>query len=468
MTQVPSPPPPVHRRSVTPWFPATLLALALAQALAATASGTPARAPDGSPIYGYAADSAHTGLVDGRLGTRPRLLWQADVGIQGYYNNPLVVGQLLIVSSYGDVWNTPDARDGVYVVRRTDGTVLRHHLTGADANGVSTDGLRIFAVTDDGEVHAWELDSGRTLWIADPFARTEAPVERMTPKQAYDTGYDVGYRAGWAEALASLGYTADDPAVEARLYGAPLILAEGLLVAGAGGVVALLDPASGRTLRRMDGSGRVRNHSAGEGYVAFGNTTEEVQVFDMAGRELYRWCVEGEGACSGDYSMYGGTWMYAAPAIRKGRIAVAGSYYTQRQFALLDAATGRTLWSFGSPSEASTYFGGAKASPALTDNLVLFADTTGHLVAHALASGQRRWSVDDQGGSWSSPVVVGDKVLWATESGMLLILALSSGKELARVDLSDRFFATPAVADGVIYVGGDSGQLYAIDTGFRR
>ncbi len=451
-------------RTLLPWLPAA----ALLGALAASAGAAPARAPDGGVIYGFAADPAHTGLVDGRIGTRPRILWQADVGIQGYYNNPLAVGSVVIVSSYGDVWNSPDARDGVYVLRRTDGAVLRFHQTGADANGVSTDGVRIFAVTDDGEVHAWELDSGRTLWAADPFARTEAPVERMSPQQAYDAGYETGYRKGWSEALASLGYTADDPTVEARLYGAPLILPEGLLVAGAGGVVALLDPASGRTVRRLDGSGRVRNHSAGEGYVAFGNTTEEVQVFDTAGREIYRWCAEGDGACQGNYSPYGGSWMYAAPAIRKGKIAVAGNYYTQRQFGLLDAATGRTLWSFGSPSEASTYFGGAKASPALTDNLVLFADTTGHLVAHALASGQRRWSVDDLGGSWSSPMVVGDKVVWATEGGVVLILALSTGKELARVELGDRFFATPAVADGVIYVGGDSGQLYAIDTGFRR
>jgi outer membrane protein assembly factor BamB len=447
-------------------------ALTVVIAAALLASVAPARAgalraPDGSAIQGFSADPAHTGVVDGRLGNRPRVLWQTDVGVQGYYNNPLVVGNLLVVSSYGDIWNTPDARDGVYVLRRTDGVVVHHLRTAADANGVSCDGQRIYAVTDDGGVQAWELATGRTLWAANPFARAGTPVERMSPAQAFAEGYDEGYRVGYAEALASMGYLSDDPSVESRLYGAPLILADGLLVAGAGGVVALLDPSSGQILRRMDGSGRVRNHSAGEGFVAFGNTSQEVQVFDSAGRELYRWCAEGEAACGGS-SPYPGAWMYAAPAIHKGRIAVAGSYYTAQQFALIDAASGRTLWSFGSPSEASTYFGGAKASPALTDNLVLFADTTGHLVAHAVASGQRRWSVDDHGGSWSSPMVVGDKVVWATESGKILILALGTGKEVARVDLSDRFFATPAIADGVIYVGGDSGQLYAIDSGFRR
>ncbi len=448
-------------------IPAALVVAAMVAAAAPAHAGA-ARAPDGTPIQGYAADPAHTGVVDGRLGNRPRVLWQTDVGIQGYYNNPLAVGNLLVVSSYGDVWNTPDARDGVYVLRRTDGAVVHHLRTGADANGVSCDGIRIYAVTDSGEVLAWELATGRTLWAATPFAREETPVERMSPAQAYAAGYDAGYRVGYSEGLASMGYLTDDPAVESRLYGAPLILAEGLLVAGAGGLVALLDPSSGQTLRRQDGSGRVRNHSAGEGVVAFGNTSQEVQVFDPAGRELYRWCAEGEGGCGGGGDIYPGNWMYAAPAIRKGRIAVAGSYYTSQQFALIDATSGRTLWSFGSPSEASTYFGGAKASPALTDNLVLFADTTGHLVAHAVASGQRRWSVDEHGGSWSSPMVVGDKVVWATEGGRLLILALGTGKELARVDLADRFFATPAIADGVIYVGGDSGQLYAIDTGFRR
>ena len=61
-----------------PRFLGALLALAMA----APAVAAPARAPDGSTIYGYAADPAHTGIVDGRIGTRPRLLWQADVGIR--------------------------------------------------------------------------------------------------------------------------------------------------------------------------------------------------------------------------------------------------------------------------------------------------------------------------------------------------------------------------------------------------
>jgi len=447
-------------------------ALATAAAVLLGLAALPA-AGQTQDVQGFAAEPAHSGVVDGRVGTPPRTQWQTDVGIQGYYNNPLVVGPHLVVSSYGDAWNTPDAADGVYVIARADGRVLYHLPTGADANGVNTDGMRIWAVTDDGKVHAWELASGRALWIVDPFADAgDPPVERMSPQEAFDLGYRRGHEDGHADALRSLGYVDDSAQTSPRLYGAPLLTAQGLVVAGAGGVVRVLDPATGQVRGGLEGEGRVRNHSVGEGLIAFGNTAGEVEVWGTDGQLRYRWCTEGEGGCTSGPSPYGGQWVYAAPAIARGRIAVAGPFYSAEQFALLDAATGRTLWSFSSTSETNVWLGSAKSSPALTDKLVLFADTVygsdGRLMAHSIATGQRRWVVDGYGGSWASPVVVGDKVVWATVSGHVLIIGLSSGKVLADVETGDRLFATPAVADGVIYVGGDSGQLYAIDTGFRR
>jgi outer membrane protein assembly factor BamB len=422
---------------------------------------------------GYAADPGHAGVVDGRIGTRPRTLWQADVGIQGYYNSPLAVGPHLVVSSYGDAWNTPDAADGVYVLARADGRVLYHLPTGTDANGVNCDGVRIWAVTDDGKVHAWELATGRALWEVNPFVvADQAPVDQLSPRDAFDLGYKRGHAAGHADALRSLGYVDDSAETTPRLYGAPLLTPQGLVVAGAGGVVRVLDPLTGAVRSGLEGQGRVRNHSAADGLIAFGNTAGEVEVWGADGQLRYRWCTDGEGGCESGPSPYGGQWVYAAPAISRGRIAVAGPFYSAEQFALLDAATGRTLWSFSSTTETNVWLGSAKSSPALTDKLVLFADTVygsdGRLMAHSIATGQRRWTVDGYGGSWASPVVVGDKVVWATVSGHVLIIGLSSGKVLADVETGDKLFATPAVADGVIYVGGDSGQLYAIDSGFRR
>ncbi len=429
----------------------------------------PAAGPTG--VAGFSADAAHTGTVDGRVGTRLRTLWIADVGVQGYYNSPVVAGTLLLVSSYGTHWNSPDERDGVYVIRRTDGTIVRHHPTPADANGVSTDGARVFVAVDDGSVHAWDLTTGGALWSVSPFEATASgPAERLTPQAAYQAGYDAGFAAGYAQAMAELGYVEGGSAGEPRLYGAPLVLPQGLLVAGAQGLVKLLDPATGQTLRGFEGQGKVRNHSAGDGLVAFGNARGQVEVHGIGGELRYRFCPDDDG-CTEEYG-YSGRWIYAAPAIGGGRIAACAGYYSQHQFTLLDAASGRLLWSFGSQDEAGMYYGGCKASPALTDKLVLFADTVygsdGRLMAHALATGQRRWMIEGYGGSWGSPVVVGKTVVWVTQPGTVVIANADNGKVLATLDLGDTIYATPAVSDGVIYVGGDSGKLYAVDTGMKR
>jgi len=436
----------------------------------------PLPAAPGPTLAGFSTDPGHSGVAEGRIGTKPRLLWQADVGVQGYYNNPVVAGGQVIVSSYGDHWNQPDDRDGVYVLDRRDGRILRHLPTDSDANGVSTDGIRVYAVTDSGKALAWELATGRNLWVSEPFVAPEqaTPVARLSPQEAYQRGYDDGYKQGWGDGLASLGYMDDASGVGAtpRLYGAPLITRQGLLVAGAGGVVRWIDPMTGHVTGGFDGSGKIRNHSATDGLIALANAAGEVEVWSPEGKRLYRWCTHGEGQCTNGASTYSSDWVYAAPAISGNRIAVSGPYYASRQFALIDATTGRTLWSYGSDYDAGSTMGSSKASPAITDRLVLFADSVyaseGRLMAADIGTGAVRWSVDQYGGSWSSPVVVGNKVVWITASGHLLVLELRSGKVLADHDLGDRFFATPAVSDGVIYVGGDSGMLYAVDTGFGR
>lgn len=454
-----------------PWVVGSVAVVAL---LALPALPLPA-AP-GPSIAGFSADPGHSGVAEGRIGTKPRLLWQADVGVQGYYNNPVVVGGQLIVSSYGSHWNQPDDRDGVYVLDRRDGRVLRHLPTDSDANGVSTDGIRVYAVTDSGKAFAWELATGRNLWVAEPFVAPEqaTPIERLTPQEAYQRGHDDGYKQGWGDGLASLGYVDDASGVGAnpRLYGAPLVTRQGLLVAGAGGVVRWLDPMTGRVKGGFDGTGKIRNHSAADGLIAMANAAGEVEVWTENGERLYAWCTSGDGQCSAALGAYSGQWVYAAPAISGNLIAVSGPYYADRQFALVEATTGRTLWSYGSNYDAGTFMGSSKASPAITPQLVLFADagyaSEGRLMAADIRTGAVRWSVDQYGGSWSSPVVVGNKVVWITAPGHLLVLELRSGKVLADHDLGDRFFATPAVIDGVIYVGGDSGMLYAVDTGFGR
>ena len=367
------------------------------------------------PIAGFSADPAHRGVAPGTVGDRLELRWRASIGIQGWHDSPVVVGDHVIVGSYGATWNECDDRDGVSVLDRRNGDLVGFWPTGCDTNGVSTDGERVYAVTDRGQVFAWTLD-GLVVFKVD--------------------------------------------ASEHKLYAAPTPVDEGLVVSGAQGFVAVLDRDTGATLRRFPAEGTIRNHSVGEGRVAWGTDGNHVEICELNGPSCVGWTSAGDD-----------TPIYGAPAIDGGQIAIPGGYdgsASDEQLALLDLATGVKRWSHSNSV-------GAKASPAITADRVLFAESgyldgsnpgwaSGRLRAYDRSTGEPVWDVAEHGGSWSSPVVVGNRVVWIPHQGPLLILSLETGQELARFALHGPIHATPAVHDGSIYIGSGDGALYAFST----
>lgn len=389
--------------------------------LACTRAVPPTPDPEPEPIapprvVGFAADPRHTGVSPGSVGTDLAVAWKAPVGVQGWHSSPLVVGDRVVVGSYGETWNTCDPQDGVYVVARDTGRVALFVATGCDANGVSSDGSHLYAVTDAGNVVAMGLDGTRVF---------------------------------------------ETRAHDGKLYAAPSVLPQGLLVSGSGGFLALLDPATGGLRKRLPATGSIRNHSVLDGRVAYGTEENGVQICMLDGSGCVGW------QSSGDRSP-----IYGAPAMDGNDVAVPGGYdgsASNEQMALIDVRSGELRWSHAEMV-------GTKASPALADDVVIFAESgyldgenpdwpRGRLRAYDRATGAARWEVAEHGGSWSSPVIVGDRVVWLPASGPLLVLDRATGETLASLPLQDRFFATPAVVDGTIYVGGDSGNLYAITTG---
>ncbi|MCB9676927.1 MAG: PQQ-binding-like beta-propeller repeat protein [Alphaproteobacteria bacterium] len=371
--------------------------------------------PGAASVAGFSADPAHRGVVAGEIGTTLANLWVQPLAIQGWHSSPIVVGDRVFVSTYGKTWNECDDGDGVHVLRRDTGDKLAFLPTRCDANGLSSDGQRVFVVTDQGRAFAWTT--------------------------AGDLVFDV-----------QVG--------EKKLYGAPTPTYAGLVVTGAD-LVALLDPATGAVKTRLSETmGKVRNHSVAHGKVWFGSDSGRVG-----------WCrLDGQG-CEERFITGDRFDNYGAIALDGDQYAIAGGYdgsAVQEQLALHRVSDDGRIWGV-------SHAVGAKAAPVIAGDLVLFAESGepdadgtqawgGSLWALDRKTGEERWVVREHGGSWSTPVVVGDRIVWVPHDGTVRILALGTGEELASHALGDRVFATPAVVDGVIYVGTDGGELHAIST----
>jgi outer membrane protein assembly factor BamB len=370
--------------------------------------------------YSFSTDQAHQGVYKGLIGKDLHLLWSTKVGILGYHNHPLVVKKWVIVSSYGQKWNKCDVGDGVYFLHRSSGQISHFIPTRCDANGISTDGKTLYAVTDAGELFAWDLNT-RIL----------------------------RYRTVPHGGLPNTN----------KLYAPPLILKAGLFVSGGKGFAALVNPITGKILQRFKARGTIRNHSALGNQIVFGGGNNTTWIYNINGKLSGTWKNSGD-----EGSVYG------APALTPQHIAVAGPFDgsgAQDAWALLNAKTTRPRWN-------ANPLVGSKASPIINGNKVYFASSgeldegssfsEGSLEAFDITSGKSLWELKKTFGSWSSPIVTGNKIVWMGTNGTLMIINNKTGKVLGSLELNTNVFATPAIADGIIYIGGEDGKMQAIDT----
>ena len=122
----------------------------------------------------------------------------------------------------------------------------------------------------------------------------------------------------------------------------------------------------------------------------------------------------------------------------------------------LDIKSGRELWRVPA-SDIMT------ATPALHDDLVIFADYAGKVRAVSASNGSARWTYDAKLGVSGDIVIAENRVLVGSRSYDLIALDASTGKEVWK---TYRWFSwiesPPVVRDGVLYTGSsDATNVYA-------
>jgi outer membrane protein assembly factor BamB len=161
---------------------------------------------------------------------------------------------------------------------------------------------------------------------------------------------------------------------------------------------------------------------------------------------------------------------YASPAATEDRIAVA--FYTQpTALAVLDGATGQTLWQLPGMKSHSMY-----ATPVIGDG-VLFTVSGAMVRALDLDTGTVCWECEIRlGRVQATPALAAERLFVATGSGALHALQVADGRELWRwspqtnaplftpyARTGPTTLASPVVAGGIVWTAAADGCLYGLD-----
>jgi eukaryotic-like serine/threonine-protein kinase len=142
------------------------------------------------------------------------------------------------------------------------------------------------------------------------------------------------------------------------------------------------------------------------------------------------------------------------PLVQDGRVYVADASGT---VAALDARTGTVVWeeSVGAP---------VQGTPALVDDLLVFGNDAGAVVALRTADGSQAWTMPVSSASIAVSVLeAGGTVYVGSGDGTFAALDGASGRQRWSVDVGGPVTRGAALKDGVAYVGATGGRFSALD-----
>ena len=152
---------------------------------------------------------------------------------------------------------------------------------------------------------------------------------------------------------------------------------------------------------------------------------------------------------------------FAGPAVSAGKLVLFHRVNNRETVEAMDAASGKTLWTFDYPTSYRDDFGfdeGPRAIPVITGGRVFTHGADGWLHGLDFATGRKLWSVDTRRvfdapkgyfGVASSPVVDGDRVMVNVggKSAGIVAFDAGSGKTLWTSSNDEASYSAPVMAD---------------------
>jgi outer membrane protein assembly factor BamB len=395
--------------------------------------------------------------------TDPEIIWTAEIGLNGWRNNPVVEDGSVFVGSAGVVQFTGDRRDGIYSLDLRTGAQRWLYTTELDVNSVAVSNGTVVGVGDEGRVWALSARDGTLLWtddlgvgvLGDPLFLKNTDGEDVVivgDLNGVITAYNVRDGAKvWGTAA---------PRLNGPIRGGASSDGEHIFAASEFGDVIALN-LSGQTVWRIEqleirpGAGRAGVSTAPTiaGELLILGIVRDGLTSDPALRALNKETGEEVWASEDIASLKAGQWsnLRSSPAIA-GDYVVFGAGYGN-ELVVVDRLQGDTLWS----SEVGAYCYPQWPSPVINNgidgdgnalSLAYLARHDGGLYAVNLQTREESWKIylGDHEGNGDFPLEHAESGFcnWGPESGASIL-------------------GSPAVAsNGMIVVGTLQGHIMAV------
>lgn len=344
----------------------------------------------------FQGSPTHQGCVTARTisENNATIQWRVPMGVGGWLNSPIIVGDRVIVASAGRAVGTEDARDGVYAFNLYTGEQEWFFGATLDVNGVGFGNGVVVATGDEGRVWGIDAQDGTLIW---------------------EEGLDV----------ATFGY--------------PLVLEEeGIVVIGdADGHATAFDVRNGgrRWQKQVDGPIRGGAVSDGEMIVIAGENRDVLAVA-LDGRELWRVEVR-ERDTAGALAR-----IWAAPTIVREVTTQLGvldllvitmlreDTYVDPAVTALNLADGSIVWQAEDRAGIKNDWGSIRSSVAVVGDLLVYGEPySNRMVAIETATGETMWDVETGVycyPHWPSPAVVSGQVILPRHDGGLYAVSVET------------------------------------------
>lgn len=142
----------------------------------------------------------------------------------------------------------------------------------------------------------------------------------------------------------------------------------------------------------------------------------------------------------------------ARPAIDNGTVFAIG--HAGRMIAT-QAKSGERLWSLNIPSSQP---------PCVAGDTVYVVDTSGRLMALSRSDGKTRWTTQlPETKTWAGPVLAGGMLWLASSKGVIVGVDAATGKLGSQVSVGEAVYIPPIVAQGRMFVLTDAAKLVALN-----
>jgi len=304
-------------------------------------------------------------------------------------------------------------------------------------------GEAVLAGREDGTVMALNAATGAPLWTRKV---AEGPVRRLLPA----AGAVVASGEGWSVGLGCVEgktlWSRRTPDQEAKL-----VTPAGVVLAGPGGSLELVDPATGRSRWKADAGARVDIVRAEGARVVV--STREGGVVALVLKSGKRAGTFDAGGSVRGLAVAQDAWIVRSPAER---------------LRAIDPRTGKVRWE-------KAALPGPGSAMAAGDGFVWLGQGEG-ILALDLATGAERWrfgglqdrSPDGEPRPWMAPpLLLRDRLLVADTRGVLHVLERDTGRELWKYEIGEMINGAPHIAGERMLLSTLHGRVHAVEMAER-